>query len=147
MTSIHDLESKTEVAVWTDIRLFGQWDVLSHVRTHDHPGRHMFTGSACVEWYVYRKGGVSHCVCDKGGRHNKKKRPETGPTREKPTGLLAGRFPTREAHWAPRGIFFSHARSPLGFSRSDLVGLFFLFFFSFRSARTETISTWFAFDE
>ena len=80
--------------------------MLSHVRAHDHPGRHMFTDSACVEWYVYRRGGVFHCVCDKEGRHNRKKRPETGTPREKPTGLLAERFRTREAHWAPRGIFF-----------------------------------------
>jgi hypothetical protein len=58
-------------------------------------------------------------VCDKGGRHNKKKRPETGPTREKPTGLLAVKFG----------------------------GFVFFGFFSFRSARIETISTWFTFDE
>ena len=80
--------------------------MLSHVRVHDHPGRHMFTDSACVEWYVYRRGGVFHCVCDKEGRHNRKIRPETGTPCEKPTGLLAERFRTREAHWAPRGDFF-----------------------------------------
>ena len=108
--------------------------MLSHVRVHDHPGRHMFTDSACVEWYVYRRGGVFHCVCDKEGRHNRKKRPETGTPREEPTGFARSVFAREKPTGLLAGFFFAREK-PTGLLAVKFCGFvcFGLLFISFRS--------------